>query len=45
MTLIGNKLEPGYAKRVAERGVQIIVLGTDGDLFANAITSFSSLKS
>ncbi|MDB5926783.1 MAG: 2,4-dihydroxyhept-2-ene,7-dioic acid aldolase [Betaproteobacteria bacterium] len=45
MTLIGNKLEPGYATRVAQRGVQIIVLGTDGDLFANAITSFSSLKS
>jgi 2-keto-3-deoxy-L-rhamnonate aldolase RhmA len=45
MTLIGNKLETAYAKRVAQRGVQIIVLGTDGDLFASAIASFSSLNS
>jgi 4-hydroxy-2-oxoheptanedioate aldolase len=43
MTLIGNKLELDYAKRVAQRGVGIIVLGTDGDLFADAIASFSSL--
>jgi 4-hydroxy-2-oxoheptanedioate aldolase len=45
MTLIGNKLQPDYAKRVAERGIQIIVLGTDADLFASAITSFACLKS
>lgn len=44
MTLIGNKLEPAYGSRIAQRGVQIIVLGTDVDLFVNAITSFSSLK-
>jgi 2-keto-3-deoxy-L-rhamnonate aldolase RhmA len=45
MTLIGNKLEPAYGARIAARGVQIIVLGTDVDLFMNAITRFSTLGS
>lgn len=45
MTLVGNNLDPGYANRVAQRGVQMIVLGTDADLFAKAIATFSSLKS
>ena len=39
MTLIGGKLEPGYARRVADRGVQMIVLGTDADLFMHSITN------
>ena len=38
MTLIGNKLDAAYGKRVAARGVQIIVLGTDADLFVDAVT-------
>ena len=45
MTLVGNHLDPGYAKRVSQRGAQIIVLGTDADLLAKAIATFSSLKS
>jgi 4-hydroxy-2-oxoheptanedioate aldolase len=45
MTLVGNNLDPSYAKRIAQRGAQIIVLGTDADLLSKAITTFSSLKS
>jgi 2-keto-3-deoxy-L-rhamnonate aldolase RhmA len=45
MTLVGNNLDPTYAKRIAQRGAQIIVLGTDADLLSKAITTFSSLKS
>ena len=33
MTLIGNNLDIEYGRRIARRGVQIMVLGTDGDLF------------
>jgi 4-hydroxy-2-oxoheptanedioate aldolase len=44
MTLIGNNLEVEYGKRVARRGVQLIVLGTDGDLFADAIRRMAAVK-
>jgi 4-hydroxy-2-oxoheptanedioate aldolase len=44
MTLIGNNLEVEYGKRVARRGVQLIVLGTDGDLFADAIKRMAGVK-
>jgi len=44
MTLIGNNLDVDYGKRIVKRGVQIIVLGTDGDLFVNAIRRFSAVK-
>lgn len=37
MTLLGNNLDVEYGRRIAQRGVQIIVLGTDGDLFVDAI--------
>ena len=40
MTLIGNNVDPGYGQRVEERGVQMIVLGTDVDLFRSAIEQF-----
>ena len=44
MTLIGNKLEVEYGRRVAQRGVQVIVLGTDGDLFVDAIRRMAGVK-
>jgi len=44
MTLIGNNLEVEYGKRVARRGVHLIVLGTDGDLFADAIKRMAGVK-
>lgn len=44
MTLIGNKLDLDYGKRVAARGVQIIVLGTDVDLFVDSVTRLAGLK-
>lgn len=44
MTLIGNNLEVEYGRRVARRGVQLIVLGTDGDLFVDAIRRMAGVK-
>jgi 4-hydroxy-2-oxoheptanedioate aldolase len=44
MTLIGNKLDIEYGRRVARRGVQIIVLGTDNDMFLDATRRFSAVK-
>ncbi len=44
MTLIGNKLDISYGKRIIDRGVQAIVVGTDGDLFMNALRPFAALK-
>jgi len=44
MTLIGNNLEVEYGKRIAGRGVQVIVLGTDGDLFVDAIKRMAGIK-
>jgi 2-keto-3-deoxy-L-rhamnonate aldolase RhmA len=44
MTLIGNNLEVEYGKRVAKRGVQVIVLGTDGDLFVDAIKRMAGVS-
>jgi 2-keto-3-deoxy-L-rhamnonate aldolase RhmA len=44
MTLIGNNLEVEYGRRVAKRGVQVIVLGTDGDLFVDAIKRMAGVK-
>jgi len=39
MTLLGSRLDAAYGARLAERGVQMIVLGTDADLFTHALTS------
>ena len=44
MTLIGNNLDVEYGRRIARRGVQVIVLGTDGDLFVDAIRRMSGIK-
>ena len=44
MTLIGNQLDVAYGRRVARRGVQLIVLGTDGDLFMDAIRRINAVK-
>ena len=44
MTLIGNNLNVEYGRAIAKRGVQIIVLGTDGDLFVDAIKRMAGVK-
>jgi hypothetical protein len=40
MTLVGNSLDPGYPKRVAQRGAQMVVLGTDADLLGKQLQFF-----
>jgi 4-hydroxy-2-oxoheptanedioate aldolase len=37
MTLLAGKPDAGYAQRLIERGIRIIVLGTDADLFLHAV--------
>jgi 4-hydroxy-2-oxoheptanedioate aldolase len=44
MTLIGNNLDIEYGKRIARRGVQVMVLGTDGDLFLDAVRRLDAIK-
>ncbi|HET9663968.1 MAG TPA: aldolase/citrate lyase family protein [Burkholderiales bacterium] len=44
MTTIGNRLEPAYGRAVARRGVQLIVLGTDGHLFLDAVRRMNTVK-
>ena len=44
MTLIGNRLEVEYGRRISRRGVQIIVLGTDADLFMESVTRLAAVK-
>jgi 2-keto-3-deoxy-L-rhamnonate aldolase RhmA len=43
-TLIGNNLDVEYGRRIARRGVELIVLGTDGDLFMDAIRRVNAVK-
>ena len=45
MTTIGNRLDPEYGRAVAQRGVQLIVLGTDGHLFLDAVRRMNVVKS
>lgn len=44
MTTIGNKPDPVYGKSVRERGVQAIVLGTDGHLFLDVCRRVNAVK-
>jgi 4-hydroxy-2-oxoheptanedioate aldolase len=44
MTTIGNRLDIDYGRRVAARGVQMIVYGTDGDLFTDALRRLAPIK-
>jgi 2-keto-3-deoxy-L-rhamnonate aldolase RhmA len=44
MTLIGNNLDLEYGRRIAQRGVQMMVLGTDGDLFLDAVRRFGAIR-
>jgi 4-hydroxy-2-oxoheptanedioate aldolase len=44
MTTIGNNLDPAYGRSVAQRGVQMIVLGTDGHLFLDACRRMNSIR-
>ncbi len=44
MTTIGNKLDPAYGKAVAARGVQLMVLGTDGHLFLDVCRRMNAVK-
>jgi len=45
MTAIGNRPDAAYGRAVAARGVQAIVLGTDGHLFLDACRRLNALKS
>jgi hypothetical protein len=44
MTTIGNKPDPVYGKSVRDRGVQAVVLGTDGHLFLDVCKRLNSVK-
>jgi hypothetical protein len=44
MTTIGNRLDPEYGRAVARRGVQLVVLGTDGHLFLDACRRMNAVK-
>ena len=44
MTTIGNKPDPEYGRSVAARGVQAIVLGTDGHVFIDACRRLNAVK-
>ncbi|MCW5604093.1 MAG: hypothetical protein KIT18_06070 [Burkholderiales bacterium] len=44
MTTIGNKPDPEYGRSVAKRGVQAIVLGTDGHLFLDVCRRVNTVK-
>jgi 4-hydroxy-2-oxoheptanedioate aldolase len=45
MTTIGNRPDPKYGRSVAKRGVQAIVLGTDGHLFIEKCRQLNAVKS
>jgi 4-hydroxy-2-oxoheptanedioate aldolase len=45
MTTIGNRLDPDYGRAVARRGVQLVVLGTDGHLFLDVLRRMNAVKS
>lgn len=44
MTTIGNKLDPDYGRAVSRRGVQLMVLGTDGHLFLDVLKRMNAVK-
>jgi 4-hydroxy-2-oxoheptanedioate aldolase len=44
MTTIGNRLDIEYGRDVAKRGVQLIVYGTDADLFVDAMRRLKAMK-
>jgi len=44
MTTIGNKPDPVYGRSVRARGVQAIVLGTDGHLFLDVCRRVNAVK-
>jgi 2-keto-3-deoxy-L-rhamnonate aldolase RhmA len=44
MTTIGNRLDIDYGRRVAARGVQMLVYGTDGDIFTDALRRLAPIK-
>jgi len=44
MTSIGNRPDPEYGRTVRARGVQAMVLGTDGHLFLDACRRLNAIK-
>jgi 4-hydroxy-2-oxoheptanedioate aldolase len=44
MTTVGNKLDVDYGRDIARRGVQLIVYGTDADLFVDALRRLQGIK-
>jgi 4-hydroxy-2-oxoheptanedioate aldolase len=45
MTTIGNRLDIEYGQDIAKRGVQLIIYGTDADLFVDAMRRLKAIKS
>ena len=44
MTLLGSRLDTGYGREIAKLGVQMIVLGTDADLFMHAVKELGGVR-
>ena len=44
MTTIGNRLDIDYGRRLAAGGVRMLVYGTDGDLFTDALRRLAPIK-
>jgi 2-keto-3-deoxy-L-rhamnonate aldolase RhmA len=44
MTTIGNRLDPEYGRAIVRRGVQLVVLGTDGHLFLDVCRRLNTVK-
>ena len=44
MTTIGNRLDVGYARMIAQRGVKFIVVGTDGHLLLEMCRRMNQVK-
>jgi 2-keto-3-deoxy-L-rhamnonate aldolase RhmA len=44
MTTVGNKLDVDYGRDIGKRGVQLIVYGTDADLFVDSMRRLDGIK-
>ena len=44
MTTIGNRPETDYGRAIVRRGVQAVVLGTDGHLFLDVCRRMNAIK-
>jgi 4-hydroxy-2-oxoheptanedioate aldolase len=44
MTLLGKPLDADYGKRLVQRGVGMVVLGTDADLLTHSLSGLSGIR-